>query len=215
MKIDWNFLLSVITIIVASYALIQIHHQMKLSNKQHLFDKRMENYLIAMGLIQLYRNNCKDFDKDFDEEKDEPIFALKSYFIWLTNNTYLEEITTAIDNPLKNPGHKEFLIKLEKLKEVGTKIKFLFPDNASDALGDFVFSYQELLFSMYQYQILLNNMYEINKDHKLSLEEIQQKFGEPKHRLKLQRSFQNLKQADDLLKKKNVEEKIKNQIKLL
>ena len=58
-------------------------------------------------------------------------------------------------------------------------------------------------------------MYEINKDHKLSLEEIQQKFGEPKHRLKLQRSFQNLKQADDLLKKKNVEEKIKNQIKLL
>lgn len=91
---------------------------------------------------------------------------------------------------------------MEKLKEVGTKIKFLFPDNASDALGDFVFSYQELLFSMYQYQILLNNMYEINKDHKLSLEEIQQKFGEPKHRLKLQRSFQNLKQADDLLKRK-------------
>lgn len=211
MKIDWNFLLSVITIIVASYALIQTHHQMKLSNKQHLFDKRMENYLIAMGLIQLYRNNCKDFD----EEKDEPIFALKSYFIWLTNNTYLEEITTAIDNPLKNPGHKEFLIKLEKLKEVGTKIKFLFSDNASDALGDFVFSYQELLFSMYQYQILLNKMYEINKDHKLSLEEIQQKLGEPKHRLKLQRAFQNLKQADDLLKKKNVEEKIKNQIKLL
>lgn len=217
MPINWNFMLSVVTTlvgivtaIVAIIALRKTNKQIELSNKQHLFDKRIENYLIAIGLIQLYRSNCTHFN----DEKDEPIFSTSLYFAWLTNNTYLEQITLAIDNTLKEPSHKELLIKLEDLKDVATKIKFLFSDEVSALLGNFVFSYQELLFSMYQYQIVLDKMNEVNEGHRLTIKEAQEKVGEKQHRIKLQRAFDNLKQADSLLKKANVEEQIINQIKL-
>lgn len=214
---DWNFIFSVVTAlvgivtaVVAVLALGQTRKQIKLSNKQHLFDKRVENYLIATGLIQLYRSNCMHFDN----EEDEPMLVIDLEFAWLTNNTYLEQITSAIDNPLKGLSHKELLIKLEKLKDVATKIKFLFSGEASVLLGDFVLRYQELLFAMYQYKIVLDKMNKINEGHRLTIEEAQQKVGEKQHRIKLQKAFDDLKQADSLLKKANVEEQIKKQIKL-
>ncbi len=200
MNIDWNFILSVITVIVAIFALIQTRKQIKLSNKQHLFDKRVENYLIAMGLIQLYRSNYLNFNY----EEDKPIFSIDLDFKFFTNNNYLEQISFAIDNPLKEPGHKELLIKLENLKDVATKIKFLFSGKESVLLGDFVLRYQELLFAMYQYQILLDHM---NR-------ESQQSVGEKQYRVKTQEAFDNLKQADIMLRKENVEKQIKKQIKL-
>ena len=214
---EWNFILSVVTAlvgivtsVVAVLALGQTRKQIKLSNKQHLFDKRVENYLIATGLIQLYRSNCMHFDN----EEDEPMLTIDLEFAWLTNNTYLEQITSAIDNPLKEPSHKELLIKLEKLKDVATKIKFLFSGEASVLLGDFVLRYQELLFAMYQYKIVLDEMNKVNESHRLTIEEAQQKVGEKQHRIKLKKAFDDLKQANNLLKRGNVEEQIKKQIKL-
>lgn len=215
---DWSFLVSVVSAfagigsaIVAIVALMHTRKQIKLSNKQILFDKRIENYIIATGLIQLYRENCKFIN----EEKDEPILSNSSYFMLLTNNIYLEEITSAIDNPLKEPNHKELLIKLENLKEVSTKIKFLFAGMASDLLGDFVLRYQKLLFEMYKYQTIINKINKENENHKLTLEEIAQEVGEKPYRIKLQEAFDKLKQADSILKKENVEEEIETQMRLL
>lgn len=197
--------------IVAIVAVMHTRKQINLSNKQILFDKRIENYIIATGLIQLYRENCKFIN----DEKDEPMISNSLYFTQLTNNTYLEEITSAIDNPLKEPNHKELLIKLENLKEVATKIKFLFSDKASNLLGDFVLCYQELLFEMYRYQTIINKINKENEKHKLTLEEIAQEVGEKPYRTKLQDAFEKLKQADSILKKENVEEEIKKQIRLV
>lgn len=121
----------------------------------------------------------------------------------------------AIDNPLKEPSHKELLIKLDDLNVVATKIKFLFSGNASNLLGDFVLCYQELLFEMYKYQTIVEKINKENENHKLTLEEIAQEFGEKAYRDKLQKAFDNLKQADSDLKKENVEEQIKKQIRLI
>lgn len=200
----------VATVFVAFFAVMLTRKQIKLSNKQHLFDKRIDNYIIAKGLIQLYRSNCKVINN----EKDRPMLSNAFDFNLLTNNNYLEQITCAIDNPLKEPSHKELLIKLENLKEVATKIKFLFSGNASNLLGNFVLCYQELLSEMYKYQKIVDNIEKEKENHKLTLEEIVQKVGEKPHRVKLQEAFDNLKQADSALKKANVEEQIEKQIRL-
>jgi hypothetical protein len=207
---DWNFWFSVITAGVAIVAIYQTQHQIKLSNKQHLFDKRVENYLIAKGLVQLYRSNSSHFI----HEEDRPIFEIDLEFTWLTNNVYLENMTLAIENPLTEPYHKEFLTKLEELKEVSSKIKFLFSGETAELLGDFVLHYQRLLFAMYQYQILVNKLKDTANKFNLSLEESQEKVHEKKHRNTLKQAFDNLKQADSLLKDKKVERQIEKQIRL-
>lgn len=67
---------------------------------------------------------------------------------------------------------------------------------------------------MYQYQIVLDRINKVNEGHRLIIEEAQQEVGEKQHRIKLQKAFDNLKQADIMLRKENVEEQIKKQIKL-
>lgn len=208
MVIDWNFCFSVITAAVAVIALWQTHQQIKLGNKQHLFDKRTESYIIAEGLVQLYRNNCTRYDF----EKDEPIFAIDLEFKWLTNNSYLEQTSSVIDNPLNEPEHKFFLSKLEELKNVAARIELIFSGKESMALKDFVLRYQELLFTMYQYQILLKKMEKVSQGK--TLEETQKMFGERDYREKLLKVFERLNQTDINLKEENVMEKIKKQIKL-
>ena len=211
MLTDWNFWFSVITAVVAVIALVQTKQQIKLSNKQYLFDNRVEHYLIAKGLIQLYESN----KTLLTVRDDEPAFAMDFIFAQMTNNTYLEKITDVIAHPLENPYHKDFLIEMEIMKDVSAKIKFMFGGKIASFLGNYVLCYQELLFKMYQYQILLNKMQKSAQDFNLTLDKAQEAVGEKQQREELQKAMEDLKQAYDILKKEDVEEKIEKQIKLL
>ncbi len=207
MQKDW---FSIVTAVVAIIAIIQTQQQIKLSNKQHLFDKRIEIYIIADGLIQLFRINNELIEKHLKAES----LAVDHYFSLMTNNTYLEKVTTVISNPLKEPYQKEFLIKLENIKDTATKIKLLLSGSEADLLGDFVFYYQEFLLSMYQYQIYLDKMKKACQEFKSAAMDTQFKTGERQQRIKLQSTFDNLNQAYSKLKEKNVYDQIKKQIKL-
>lgn len=208
---DWNFWLSIVTVVVAVTALIQSHSQIKLSNKQHLFDKRVEINLIVMGLIQLYKSNKSLLEKNIN---DDPIHVISFMFSSMTNNTYLEHIIPVINNPLMEPYHKELLVKLESVKEVSTKIRFLFSGKASELLADFVTCYQEFLFLLYQYQILYVKIKEVSNEFELSLEEARQNLDENEYRDNLKVVYNKLRQAYILLENEKVEDKIKMQIKL-
>lgn len=103
---DWNFWCSVITALTATLALVLSVRQISLSNKHQLFDRRMEAYMLTNGLIAL----CKDNYMWLSPKREEmPQFANDYIFIWLTNNTYMEKQADAIEHPLEQPFHKEFL----------------------------------------------------------------------------------------------------------
>lgn len=206
---DWNFWLSLTTAVIAVIALSLTVVQIKISNKQHLFDKRLENYIIIEGLIQLYKNNSHLFDRE-----NEPIFDIELEFGWMTNNSYFEEIATVTDDPLKSPYHKQFLKKLEDIKAVSIQAKLLYHGAIAEVLSDFVYRYQELLFSMYQYLILLTRIQEASKKWNWSQEEAFKKMEEAKQREKLFSAIDNLKQAYCKLQKANIERAIKKQIRL-
>lgn len=206
---DWNFWVAVITAFVALFALFQTKQQIKLSNKQHLFDERIEQYLIALGLIELYLK-----EKSLLKKENTSAMAVDFLFERMTNNIYLEDITLVIQTPLEQPLHKIFLTKLESMKNVAAKIKLIFNEKPASLLGQFILRYQELLFSMYQYKILLTRMQKSSQQFNWSLEEAQKKMNEGEQRDKLYLAFDNLENAYILLDKEKVKEKIEKQIKL-
>ncbi len=213
MLTDWNFWFSVITAIVAIIALVQGHQQIKLSNKQYLFGSRVEYYLIAKGLIQLYENNVS-LSIFQDNMPIKSLMAMEFIFARMTNNTYLEKITEVIAHPLENPYKKDFLIKLESMKDVSVKIKFIFDGKISSFLGNYVLYYQELLFKMYQYQITLNERKNVIQNPNQIPDKEKEWDVEKEQRDELQKAIKNLKEAYKYLKEEDIEKKIEKQIKL-
>lgn len=65
-----NNLFAIITALIAIITLLQTHKQIKISNKQYLFDKRLSKYLLAKGLLELYKDNesLLDYTDDPDNE---------------------------------------------------------------------------------------------------------------------------------------------------
>lgn len=209
---DWNFWISFITAIVAIIAIFLTGLQIRISNKQYLFDRRLRACLIIKGLISLYADNktlieCK--------QKNEPKFAIDLEFMWLTNNTYMEAQLDVIRHPLENPYHKEFLRKLEELCQLALEVKFIFNGKASQYYSNFVLCYEKTLYSMYQYQIIIDKMKRENEKQPRTQKELQELFSEQTYRETLYSSMERLKAAYKKIIDEKADEKIEKQISLI
>ncbi len=209
--VDWNLFFSIITVIVAIIALFQTSHQIRLSNKQHLFDRRLKSYLRANGLVNLYKDNYIHLQS---KNNEEPFFQNDTVFSLLTNNTYMYQQMEVLEHPLEQPYQVEFLKKCEELKNLSEELKLYFEGKASEQYSSFVFAYENALFRMYQYQILLCKMQDQNQKNPMTLEKAQNKFDEPKYRKNLFASFDDLRKKYDILINEKADDKIKRQLKL-
>ena len=116
-----NNIFSIITAIIAVIALWQTHRQITISNKHHLFDKRIDRFITVNGLMSLFKESkhlmvIEDYDQFID---------LTVLFHSLTNNIYLKDIGTIIDNTNEESIRQNFLVKLEEMKKLSIEIKFL------------------------------------------------------------------------------------------
>lgn len=211
MNIDWSLVFSAITAIIAIVALVQTAKQTRLSNRQHLFDRRLDDFLIVKSLIGLYKENRILIE---GKRKDEPQFAMHMEFIWLTNNMYMEQQAEAIMHPLQEPFHKAFLKKREELRKLAAEIKLIFKGKEAIIYSDFVTCYEMTLQKMYQYQIVINGMQEENHKCPMTLEELQRLYPEKTQRQQLYVALEQLKNAYARIEKERTEEKIRNQIVL-
>ena len=73
-------------------------------------------------------------------------------------------------------------LKLDEMRSLAMEAKFCFKGKSGEAIAEFIEDYQSLLFSMYQYQILLNKMSHSAKVYQWTLEQAYERLDEPDQR---------------------------------
>ena len=187
-----NNVFSIITAIVAIIAIWQTHLQIRISNKQFLFKERIDSYVIFKGLFDLYEENKNSFDYH-KYKKKEPLMV-DYLFENLTNNSLLYEHTILIINLKNNNLKKEFLLKLERIQGLSYRIKYLFKGKNGRMISDFIYSYQEVLFEIYKYE-LINDMIRndsVPRKENWNYEDISKSYGEKAHRDRLFKSYEKI-----------------------
>ena len=209
-----NNLFAIITASIAIIALLQTHKQIKISNKQYLFDKRLSKYLLAKGLLELYKDN--ESLLDYTDDPDNEAIIVDYQFINLTNNNYLKDVTCIINEPRNNEFKNNFLVKIEELKQLSNEVRFLFPNKSGLLLSNFIIKYQDTLMELYKYQVLLDLMKnrKTPKKNEPTYVELQKEYGELKHRHRLYNAIDNLKKSYNEVVSKRVINKIEKSIKL-
>lgn len=210
---ETNFWFSVITAGTAIIALFQTGRQIRVSNKQNLFEKRMDILIKVTGLMKLYEENRKLMINE-NKKDDSAVLMVDFNFENLTNNTYLEDITICIHKVLEQPYQKQLLTRLEALKNISITIMYLFPDKTAKALSEFVYNYQNILFSIYQYQILSNHIRKDSIEFRTDAHEMAKKLDEPKQREELLASYNRLEESYKEIIDAGIMEKIRKKIKL-
>ena len=207
---DWNFWCSILTALTAILALGFSGHQIRLSNKQHLFERRLKVYILANGIISI----CKDSYMWLSaKRKETPQYANDLVFIWLTNNTYMEELADAIEHPLEQPFHKEFLRKREELRNTAMEIELIFKGEAALVYSNFMRTYEAALAVMYQYEIVIDKMRKEKEQHSMTREELEERFSEEKYRDNLYDALAKLCKAYDAVSQNHIEKEMKKQLR--
>lgn len=198
-----------ISAIVAIIALFISCYQARLSNKQSLFNRRLNIWITVDKLMSVYAKNAKNL-----EHNDEPQLAIDRLFVWLTNTTYLQSISASINHVLDADPQLKLHLKLDEMKSLAMEARFCFKGKSGDAIAEFIEAYQSLLFSMYQYQILLNKMSESAKEYQWTLEQAYENLHEPDQRKDLFEKESALAASYKTLCQQNKQGAIQRQIKL-
>lgn len=116
--------------------------------------------------MSVYVKNAKDLEHD-----DEPQMDIDLQFALLTNTTYLQSISTSINHVLDADPQLNLHLKLDEMRTLAMEARFCFKGKSGEAIAEFIEAYQSLLFSMYQYQILLNKMSQSAREYQWTLEQ--------------------------------------------
>ena len=127
----------------------------------------------------------------------------------------MENQADAIEHPLEQPFHKEFLRKREEIRITAAEIDLIFNGEAASAYSNFLRNYEVALAVMYEYQIIIDKMQKENEKHPMTIEEAEKLFSEEKYRENLYHALENLKKAYDTVAEEKIEKQIKKQLKLV
>ena len=206
-----NVCVSVVSILIALFALFQTNRQISLSNKQQLFDRRLSRYIEFTVIYNLYTANKQHL-------KDEKALYYTNDLIFsrLTNCSELETMIHAVKNPLHQDEQNVFLKKYEELKNTAIEISMIFDGNTAKVVGEFVLSYADLLNAMYKQQAFISKIEKPNEiDSKpLSSEVFESKCKEMAEKVGLFRVRDKLESLDEEIRGKNIIGNMKDSLRL-
>lgn len=205
-----NIGVSVVSIIIAIVALFQTQRQIALSNKQQLFERRLERYIEISKLLRLLKNNIIYLKNDSSFYRTNDLI-----FAWLTNCSELADMGAAVADPLQPDKQKQLLTIHEHLKKSAVEIKMIFSKGLGKTMGNFVDVYANLLKEMYQMQVFITKSEEDREkfDRVPTLEEYEKKCKDMANGLGLFKNRDQIIELYDLIEKKNylgeMEEKLR------
>lgn len=214
MKIVINVLLSIVSLTIALVAIFQTKKQIALSNKQLLFDRRLEKYIIIKDLLLLFANN-----RERIVDKKDLARCLDFQFSLLTNVSYLSDMIFAIKEPLNSDKQNVFLTKCEMLEKYAVEISLLWDNDIGQIFSEFVKTYKELLNKLYQQQTRIDGLKKHNEEQNdikylIDLDSYEKITLENAKEIKLFETIQNL---DDIYRRiinENLEQKLIDDLKL-
>ena len=209
---DWNCWCTVMTSVAAVVAIGVSVHQIGLSNKQQLFERRLKAYMMANSIISLCKENYVFLS---EKRKAEPQFANDLVFVWLTNNTYMEGQAEAIEHPLEQPFHKELLKKREELRNMAMEFELIFKGNVALLYSNFLRDYENALAVMYQYEIIIRKMKEENEKYPHTSEVLSKMFSEEEYRDRLYDALGKLKASYDAASQEKNDKQLRKQLALI
>ena len=211
MGFDWAILSSCVSAVATVVALFLSVRQIRLSNKQALFDRRIPIWVVTKGLLEL----CRENERSLKGRSEGPQLALDLDFIWLTNNAFLCEAGPAANHPLEAEHQKLLLTKLEELKRFALEARLAFRGAPSGAISGFLTDYQELLLAIYRYQVLMDAVKKNAQRFNWPLEQSCEKTGEPKRRKELFAAFDAIAVSYGVINEDKMLETIEKQIRLV
>ena len=140
-----GLILSVCTVVVAIIALFQSNKQIKLSNKQCLFEKRTQRYIKLRSIIETYESN-REFLK---YAETIPEFLVET----LTNGSIFIENNFINGTPLSRSEQNKFLGELEECRTTALEISILWDLEESRLASNFIYAYVELLIKLFRFHI--------------------------------------------------------------
>lgn len=214
MEIVINVLLSIVSLTIALAAIFQTKKQIALSNKQLLFDRRLEKYIIIKDLLSLFANNRKHI-----VNKENLAKCLDFQFSQLINVSYLSDMIFAIKEPLNSDKQNIFLTKCEMLEKYAVEISLLWDNDIGQIFSEFVKTYKELLNKLYQQQTRIDGLKKHNEEQNdikylIDLDSYEKITLENAKEIKLFETIQNI---DDIYRRiinENLEQKLIDDLKL-
>ena len=88
--------LALVAIVISIIALVQTKKQIKLSNKQQLFDRRLKKYTIIIDLVKSYANAEPLLTSEEVEIND----YREAILVTMLNTTELEDSIKAVEDPM-------------------------------------------------------------------------------------------------------------------
>lgn len=147
-SIDWfeiikagaEILLSLVAIAISIIAIRQTKKQIELSNKQHLFDRRLENYHIIKSLLSQYKDS-----RNVVTSLDKQTFTWEFYCGYYLETTYLKDIEFVAEDPLTFDNRVAFNEKCVWLHRVALETELIFTGESATQFKEFCLCYCDLL----------------------------------------------------------------------
>lgn len=126
----------------------------------------------------------------------------------------MAEVCEVIDDPLEINCRRKLMKKCEELQTLAMEAQFVFQSEDIKLYSDFLIYYKETLIQMCRYQIVFLKMRGENEKKPMQMEYWAKIFGEEKYRKELCNIMTKLKNTYMEIVDNQVEEKIKQEIKL-